>query len=112
MKTILYPERDIWNLLCSRPLTDNKDIEDVTRDIINTVRSERDKALYFYSSKFDNTAPGNLKVSHEEILEGAEQISVELKYAINIARLNIENFHSSQIFTEPVIEAPHCSQQC
>lgn len=104
MKTILYPEKNIWNSLCMRPSTENKDIENVTRDIIDGVRSEKDKAVLHYSVKFDGSSSEKLKVSQEEIQAADGQVTEELKSAINIARSNIEKFHSAQLLTEPVIE--------
>jgi histidinol dehydrogenase len=63
-----------------------------------------DKAIYCFSEKFDGVPPGKLKVSLTEIRESIGQIPEELKTAINIAKTNIENFHSAQLLTEPVIE--------
>lgn len=104
MKTIKFPEKDSWEKLCKRPEISRNDLEDVIKDIINSVKSESDKAVNYYSGKFDGVLPGNLKVTSDEILESARQIPQKLKNAINIARKNIEKFHSAQLNTEPVIE--------
>ena len=47
---------------------------------------------------------GNLLVSSDEITDSVLRISQELKDAINIAKNNIERFHSAQIIQEPVVE--------
>ncbi|MCX6327163.1 MAG: histidinol dehydrogenase [Bacteroidia bacterium] len=104
MKTILYPEKESWDTLCKRPGIDKTDLEEVVRAIINSVKSEMDNAIHCFSEKFDGVPPGNLKVSSTEILESTRQIPEELKTAINIAKTNIEKFHSAQLLTEPVIE--------
>jgi len=104
MKTIKFPEKDSWEKLCKRPEISRNDLEDVVKDIINSVKSESDKAVNYYSGKFDGVLPGDLKVTSDEILESAGQIPQKLKNAINIARKNIEQFHSAQLNTEPVIE--------
>jgi histidinol dehydrogenase len=104
MKTIKFPEKDSWEKLCKRPEISRNDLEDVVKDIINSVKSESDKAVNYYSGKFDGVLPGDLKVTSDEILESAGQIPQKLKNAINIARKNIEKFHSAQLNTEPVIE--------
>jgi histidinol dehydrogenase len=104
MKTILYPEKNTWNSLCKRPSMDNKDIEVIIREIIESVRSDKDKAVFHYSAKFDGASPENLKVSHTEFEEATGLVSEKLKSAINVARSNLEKFHSAQLLTEPVIE--------
>jgi histidinol dehydrogenase len=105
MKTILLPEKKSWDTLCRRPEIAREDLGDVIRSILKSVKSETDNAIYFFSEKFDGVSPKNLKVSSAEIREGSEQIPDELKCSINIAKTNIENFHSAQILAEPVIES-------
>jgi len=100
MKTIILPERECWNDLCKRPEISRKDLEDVVRDIIHNVQREGDKAVSFYSEKFDGVIPSSLKVTSDEIMESAGQIP-EL---LNVAKKNIEKFHTAQLYTEPVVE--------
>jgi histidinol dehydrogenase len=104
MKTILFPEKKSWDTLCRRPGIDKTDLEDVVREIINRVKSEMDNAIYYFSEKFDGFLSGNLKISSTEIRESTGQVPEELKTAINIAKTNIEKFHSAQLPAEPVIE--------
>jgi histidinol dehydrogenase len=104
MKTIYYPEKNNWDTLCFRPEIDKTNLEDAVRDIINRVKSEKDKAVYFFSEKFDGVPRGNLKLSQNEIKEAVAEVPEDLKNAINIAKANIENFHFSQLIKEPVIE--------
>lgn len=104
MKLIFFPEKESWETLCKRPGIDKNDLGNVVRAIINSVKSETDNAIFRFSEKFDGVPPGNLKVSSAEIEESAGLIPQELKNAIKIAKKNIENFHSPQLFTEPVIE--------
>ena len=100
----MLPEKESWKELCRRPEIARNDLENVVRGIINSVKSETDNAVYFFSGKFDGVSPGNLKVTSEEIQESDRQIPQELKNAIKVAKKNIENFHSAQLITEPVIE--------
>jgi histidinol dehydrogenase len=104
MKTILLPETEIWNELCKRPVIARNDLENRVRDIINSVKSETDIAVCYFTEKFDGVTSGNLKVSPDEIRESAIKIPQELRNAINVAKKNIETFHSAQLLTEPVIE--------
>jgi histidinol dehydrogenase len=104
MKIILYPEYASWKLLCTRPGIEKTDLENSVRAIIDGVKSGKDKAVLEYSSKYDGTPSGKLKVSENELLEAEGQIPENLKTAIKIAKNNIEKFHSSQLGTEKVIE--------
>jgi len=104
MKLVYFPEKESWETLCNRPGIDKNDLTDVVRSIINGVKSEADKAIYYYAKKFDGILPGELKVSSTEIKESTEHIPQELKNAIKIAKKNIEDFHSVQLHTEPVVE--------
>jgi histidinol dehydrogenase len=104
MKTILYPEKENWETLCKRPGIDKTNLEEVVKNILSDVKSEKDKAVHFYSEKFDGVPPGNLKLELTEINGSEEKVPEDLKKAINIAKTNIENFHSAQLLDEPVIE--------
>ena len=104
MNIIMLPEEESWKELCLRPGLPGKDLETVVKSIISRVKSEGDKAVYYFSGKFDGVVPENLKVSYEEILKSEAHIPQSLKNAINIAKKNIESFHSAQLHAEPSVE--------
>jgi histidinol dehydrogenase len=104
MKTILFPKRESWEALCRRPEINKTDLEEAVRNIIKCVKSDTDKAIFSFSEKFDGVSLTNLKVSKKEIYESSGQVADELKRAIDTAKTNIENFHSAQCITEPVVE--------
>src|SRR5664279_4936612 len=97
MKELILPPRESWEKFCRRPEIPGNDLENIVRKIINDVKSNSDKAVQSYSQKFDGVPRGNIVVSSDEIMKSASLIPRELKEAINIARKNIENFHSAQI---------------
>ena len=104
MKTIILPPKDQWGALCQRPELIRTELEDIVRNILNDVKSLGDKAVIDYSLKFDKVKTASLKVQPEEIADAARYVSEELKSAIEIARRNIEKFHSAQLHPEPVTE--------
>jgi histidinol dehydrogenase len=104
MKIILFPKKESWDTLCKRPGIDKTDLENNVRGIISRVKSEMDKAVCFFSEKFDGIPPAALKVSLTEIRESIGQVPEELKKAINIAKTNIEKFHFAQLRTEEIVE--------
>ena len=104
MKTIILPEKSSWECLAIRPSLQKSDLEEKVRDILSRVKSDKDLAILDYSEKFDGVRPVSLKVSAEEISESAGLVPEKVKNAIDIARKNIERFHSAQLITEARIE--------
>jgi histidinol dehydrogenase len=104
MKTILYPDKNSWESLCSRPEMNKSDLESVVTEIIEGVRNDRDEALFYYSEKFDGVKLESLKVSQIEINDSEAMVPDNLKMAIKTAKSNIEKFHSSQVKEESAIE--------
>jgi len=104
MKTIILPPKNQWGALSQRPALIKSELENDVRNIINDVKYLGDKAVNDYSLKFDKVKTESLKVQTEEISDAARNVSDELKSAIEIARRNIEKFHSVQLHPEPVTE--------
>lgn len=104
MKSIFLPERTEWEKLCRRPVIQKSDLEKIVREIIDSVKNEKDKAICRYSERFDGIKQGNLKVTSEEIFEAIGNVDPVLKNAISTARDNIARFHSVQLYSEPAVE--------
>lgn len=104
MKKIELPSRESWDELCRRPEIPGNYLLNTVKGIVDHVKSEKDKAVYYYSRKFDNAYAENLKVTSEELMESEGQITSSLKDAIGIAKMNIEKFHSAQLKPEQTIE--------
>ena len=101
MKTIILPEESGWEDICRRPSIKKSYLEEKVRAILLNVKSEKDKAVFAYSEKFDGVRLESLKVSPEEIAESVDIISPQIKNAIATARNNIEKFHKAQLSPEP-----------
>jgi histidinol dehydrogenase len=104
MKIVISPSKNSWEELCKRPAIINSELEDVVRNIINDVKLFGDQAVINYSERFDKVNPGTLKVSQDEITASSGMVPQELKEAIDLARRNIEKFHSAQLIPENIIE--------
>jgi histidinol dehydrogenase len=104
MKIILNPQKEDWNFLCSRPQIDSIELDTVVKEIISSVNAGKDKALQDLSQKYDAIPPGNLKVMASELIEAMGLVSEKLKMAIQVAKANIEKFHSSQLSREQPVE--------
>ena len=75
----------------------NISIENIVSNILIRVRKDGDKALRFYTSKFDKVDIQSFAVSEKEI--GIVTANAEKKFVgiLNEAALNIKTFHSAQI---------------
>ncbi len=104
MKTLILPEESGWEDICRRPSIKKSYLEEKVRAILLNVKSEKDKAVFAYSEKFDGVRLGIMKVSPEEIAESVDLVSAEIKNAIATARNNIEKFHKAQLSPEPALE--------
>ena len=90
--------------LCSRQIEDDKLVEERVVDIIKTVKSDGDKALFNFAKAFDKVELEKLYLDAEELKVIASTIPADAKQAIETAYHNIKTFHQSQLKTEDRIE--------
>lgn len=96
MKKIYNPEKATWQDLLKRPTQTVEDIETTVYEIFNEVKTKGDVAIKKYTNLFDGVNLDDLVVSPEEIKEAEKSITDELKAAIQLAKNNIEKFHTAQ----------------
>jgi histidinol dehydrogenase len=96
MNKIYNPKQENWASLLERPTKTVDDIEATVKEIFAAVQSNDDKAIEQYTQQFDGIALENNLVSTEEIQQAISSVSIELKEAIQLAKSNIEKFHSAQ----------------
>ncbi len=93
---ITNPEKKDWPQLLSRPTKSLAEIEAKVAPILANVKANGDTALRQYALEFDNIFLHDLAINKAEIDESENQISIELKAAIEQAYANIKTFHESQ----------------
>lgn len=96
MKRYDNPQRENWSEICQRPTINKADLNVLVGDILNTVKLNGDEALRSYALQFDKVLLNELVVNQEEIDAAVQQVDEELKNAIQLAKTNIERFHSTQ----------------
>ena len=104
MELIKYPGRENWAEILKRPAIDSLSLEKKVRKILENVRAKGDKAVKKYAKEFDGIRLKKLQVSEKEIKDAGRLLPVELKEAIQVAKNNIEKFHSTQLHPEQAIE--------
>ena len=96
MRKIYNPDPKDWKALLQRPTQTVADIEDSVNGIFGEVRIGGDAALKTNTEKFDKVSLVSPTVSRQEIEEANALVPEGLKEAIQIAKSNIERFHSAQ----------------
>lgn len=104
MKIVKYPERSDWQRLLERPYIDVSKLNGTVADILDDVRKNGDDAVKRYEAKFDGVSLSSLAVTEEELDSAVNEVSGELKSAIELAHSNIEKFHMSQRMTVHKVE--------
>ena len=96
MKTYINPDKNSWAELLKRPLFDVSELYSKVQQILDEIRIKGDVALRDFTQKFDGVSLDNFMMSEDEITEAENQVSNNLKVAIELARKNIETFHAAQ----------------
>lgn len=104
MKIVKYPERSDWQRLLERPYIDVSKLNGTVADILDDVRKNGDDAVKRYEAKFDGVSLASLTVTEEELDSAVNEVSGELKSAIELAHSNIEKLHMSQRMTVHKVE--------
>jgi histidinol dehydrogenase len=114
MNKIYNPRPETWTAILERPTKTIDDIELTVKEIFKEVQKKGDDAVAKYTSLFDGVTLENKEVSETEIKQAVESISDELKNAIQLAKGNIEKFHSAQKTAKvevETVEGVNCWQE-
>lgn len=90
--------------LTSRNQLEFEDINRSVKEIIKNVKVDGDKALREYTQKFDGINLDNFLVTDEEKLRARNNIDIDLKNDLILARNNIERYHEKQLKESYFIE--------
>jgi histidinol dehydrogenase len=96
MKSVFNPSSDQWEVLTARPTASLDDVMPIVDEVFTDIQSHGDDALRKYSTKFDGYAPKTLEVPLADLQNAANELSGDLKSAIDKAYDNIYAFHLAQ----------------
>ncbi|WP_143960603.1 histidinol dehydrogenase [Litoribacter populi] len=96
MKILNNPSKKDWKKEIARPVFKTKEIQKLVKPIMRKVKRQGDKALQKFAFEYDHVEITELLVSRQEIVEAKENVSTELKQAIQLALENIKKFHEAQ----------------
>ena len=114
MNIIINPVEATWESILQRPTSNYADLDEIVSQIFKEVQTKGDGAVSKYTSLFDGITVDDTLVSDQEIALSSNEISDELKAAINLAKANIEKFHEaqkSQKIEVETIEGVECWQE-
>ena len=97
MKVFNEPITNEWASIIERPSIDAAQLNDNVRNIIDDVIAGGDAAIKKITLQFDRVSINELKVTAEKIAAAENLLTPGLKTAIQLAKVNIEIFHNSQI---------------
>jgi histidinol dehydrogenase len=104
MNIIKFPGKEDWNELLMRPKLKDEVVYQTVRDVLNDIKHHGDEAVRKYTQQFDKVLLEDFIVSDQEFEEAEKLVDQALKKSIQIARQNIEKFHSAQKCTRKVVE--------
>lgn len=114
MKQIINPPESVWESIFARPTASYESLEPIVSKVFEEVKVGGDAAVRKFTKKFDNVILTNFKVSKERLKNAKNEVSEELKAAIQEAKSNIERFHEAQkterVFVE-TMEGVNCWQE-
>jgi len=97
MKVFNEPSYNEWASIIARPVIDAAQLNEKVKTIIAEVVVGGDDAIKKLTLQFDGISIHELKVSAEKIATAENLVTAGLKTAIQLAKVNIEIFHNSQI---------------
>jgi histidinol dehydrogenase len=97
MKVFNEPSCNEWASIIARPVIDAAHLNEKVNTIITEVVVGGDDAIKKLTLQFDGISIQELKVSAEKIATAENLVTAGLKTAIQLAKVNIEIFHNSQI---------------
>jgi len=104
MELIKYPTKETWKDILKRPSIDNTSLETTVQNVLSDIKTNGQLAVKKYTLQFDKVDLENILVSNDEFAAAEKSITTELKQAIQLAKKNIETFHSAQKENTQVIE--------
>ena len=92
-------KKDILENLLKRSPNNYGEYENRVAEILDTVRKQKDQAVFAYTRQFDKAKihAGNVKVTEAEVEEAYQIIDPSLLEIIRKARKNIIGFHEKQL---------------
>lgn len=97
IKNIKKAKKKIIEITSGFDLSKRHKEQKIVQNILNNVKSKGDKALIYYTKKFDKVSLKNIKVSYKAISDSKKHISKKLLSSIKKAIYRINTFHKTNV---------------
>ena len=96
MRRVNNPSIDQWGALCTRPTASLDDVMPVVDEVFDAIQTQGDQAIQRFSQKFDGYQPKSIELAQNDLQNSQNELSADLKNAIDKAYENIYAFHKAQ----------------
>ncbi|MEM7573618.1 MAG: histidinol dehydrogenase [Bacteroidota bacterium] len=104
MQLLQQLDRRDWTSVLQRPAKDLSQLQSPVKEIMQAVRDGGDAAVRDFTARFDGVEVDSLRVPQEQLAKAGQQLSSDLREAIQIAKANIEAFHRAQLTNPQPLE--------
>lgn len=104
LQKIINPSAAMWPEISQRPVLKNIELDELVQQIFSEIKRNGDSTLKKYTRLFDGVNIDNIIVSRKEIEDSIKLVPDDLKKAIQLAKGNIEKFHTAQTEQKKIIE--------
>jgi histidinol dehydrogenase len=97
MNLVINPPKKEWSDILQRPVFDAKSLMPMVQEVLNAIQEKGDQAVKDYTLSFDQVNLSSIQLNEDQINQIASTLDSHVKKAIEVAKINIEKFHQTQL---------------
>ena len=97
MNLVINPPKKEWSDILQRPVFDAKNLVPMVQEVLNAIQEKGDQAVKDYTLSFDQVNLSSIQLNEDQINQIASTLDSHVKKAIEVAKINIEKFHQTQL---------------
>ncbi|MFM1755535.1 MAG: histidinol dehydrogenase, partial [Bacteroidota bacterium] len=83
--------------ILQRPVFDAKSLLPIVQEVLDAIQEKGDEAVKAYTLSFDQVNLSSIQLNDDQINQMASALDSQVKKAIEVAKINIEKFHQTQL---------------
>ena len=97
MNLVINPSKKEWPGILQRPVFDAKSLLPMVQEVLDAIQEKGDEAVKAYTLSFDQVNLSSIQLNDDQINQMASALDSQVKKAIEVAKINIEKFHQTQL---------------
>jgi histidinol dehydrogenase len=97
MNLVINPSKKEWHGILQRPVFDAKSLLPMVQEVLDAIQEKGDEAVKAYTLSFDQVNLSSIQLNDDQINQMASALDSQVKKAIEVAKINIEKFHQTQL---------------